>query len=74
MGGARAFDGVLVFFDLFHPFFFGISKKGLDPSGPDSSVVRISKINTNIQHISKNQLFLFHLIPSYYILFLLFWG
>src|SRR6267142_115484 len=24
--------------------------------------------------ISKNQLFLFHLIPSYYILFLLFWG
>jgi len=25
-------------------------------------------------YISKNQLFLFHLIPSYYILFLLFWG
>src|SRR6266850_6062974 len=25
-------------------------------------------------NISKNQLFLFHLIPSYYILFLLFWG
>src|SRR6266850_1884164 len=29
------------------------------------------KIGTNI---SKNQHFLFHLIPSYYILFLLFWG
>jgi len=26
------------------------------------------------KHISKNQHFLFHLIQSYYILFLLFWG
>jgi len=29
---------------------------------------------TMVKYISKNQLFLFHLIPSYYILFLLFWG
>jgi len=48
LGGAGAFDGTLTFFDLFQPFFFGNSKKGLDPLGLDSSAVRISKINTNI--------------------------
>jgi len=30
--------------------------------------------NKKLQYISKNQHFLFHLIQSYYILFLLFWG
>ena len=50
LGGTGAFDGILAFFDLFWPFFLSVSKKGLDPSGPDSSVVRISRINTNIHH------------------------
>ena len=31
-------------------------------------------VQTSPVHISKNQHFLFHLIQSYYILFLLFWG
>ena len=31
-------------------------------------------IEGDLPYISKNQLFLFHLIQSYYILFLLFWG
>src|SRR6267142_1757168 len=48
LGGAGAFDGILAFLDLFWPFFFNSSKKGLDPSGLDSSVMRISKIYTNI--------------------------
>jgi len=48
LGGARAFDGVLTFFDLFQLFFFGNSKKELDPSGLGPSDARTSKTNTNI--------------------------
>ena len=45
--------------------------------GPDDTYCCVVMMNTLVQHrryISKNQHFLFHLIQSYYILFLLFWG
>src|SRR6266850_5999257 len=46
----------------------------VQPTPPANSQPAANHTTAPSAHISKNQLFLFHLIQSYYILFLLFWG